>query len=93
MSEAGKSPEGRAMWEKATATAQFLKENLNGKNPTELIAIYQQIGIKEDSDESEWLSLAMDQENYIAMSGDKRSRVDDMVESLRSAIEGEGGEM
>lgn len=88
-----RSPEGQAMWEKATTTAQFLKDNINGKNPMELIALYQQIGIKEDSDESEWLSLAMEQENYIAMSNDKRSRVDDMVQSLRSAIEGESGKM
>ncbi len=91
MNESMKSPEGQAMWEKATAIAQFIKDNLNGKNPTELIALYQQIGIKEDSDESEWLNLAMEQENYIAMSDDKKSRVDDMVESLRSAIEGENG--
>lgn len=83
-----RSPEGEAMWGKATETAEFLKDVLN-KNPDELEALFEQIGIKSDSDESEWLALAMDQENYIAMSEEQRSRVDDMVQSLRSAIEGE----
>ena len=88
MNESMRTPEGDAMWGKATETAEFLKDVLN-KNPDEVEALFQQIGIKSDSNESEMLSLAMGQEEYIAMSEDKRSRVDDMVQSLRSAIEGE----
>ena len=77
------------VWEKATDTAQFLKENLNDKTPVELIALYQQIGIKEDSDESEMLTMAKEPEYYISLPGADRQKINDMVQSLRSAIEGE----
>ncbi len=83
-----RSPEGEAMWGKATEIAEFLADILN-KDPEEVNALFEQIGIKEDSDESKWLSLAMDQENYIAMSQEKRDRIDDMYQSLKSAVEGE----
>ena len=93
MNEFKKTPERVDIQAKATEISLFLKEHLNNKMPSVVSALFEQIGIKEGSVESEMLASATDPENYIAKSGTDRQKIDDMVQSLRSAIEGESGEM
>jgi len=88
MNNSMSSSGGEILQSKAAEIAEFLRDILN-RSPEEVTALFEQIGIKDDSDESEWLSRAMGQENYIAMSERKRFRVDDMVASLRSVLKSE----
>lgn len=82
MSEVENS-EGRALREVAQSHAEFLKVHLTPEN----LQKWGDAGMLEN-DGAGLLSSALNVENYIAMSDERRAQVDQLIESIKDEVEG-----
>lgn len=75
--------EGKNLRAVAEAHAAFLKDHLNPEN----LKKWGDAGMLEN-DGAGLLASCLDVENYLAMSDEHRAQVDQLIESIRSEVEG-----